>query len=238
MRKHVWLGLAWSLSVVVGVGAAAPQSSAGATGHWEGTIKTPGQELAVVVDLAQQNGTWVGAITIPTQGVKAFALSPMTVEGDAVTFGMKGIPGDPLFKGTLSNEPRSISGQFRQGGVTMPFTLAWKGEPKLEAAPKSSAITKDLEGSWEGSLNVQGTTLRLILELANEAGSGVGTITSLNQGNARIPIAQVTQEGTGVKLLVSAIGAGYDGSLANGQIEGTWSQAGQKFPLVFKRASK
>jgi hypothetical protein len=68
MNKQVLVGVAWSLSVVVGAGAAARQSSASAAGHWEGTIQAPGQALAIVVDLAlQQSGTWMGAITIPGQ---------------------------------------------------------------------------------------------------------------------------------------------------------------------------
>jgi hypothetical protein len=237
--KHALLGLAWSLLVDICASAAMLQPAAIAAGHWEGTIEVPGKALDIIVDLAgRPDGKWDGAITIPAQNVKGLVLSPLSVEGDTVTFGMKDIPGDPLFKGTVAKEPRSISGQFSQGGMTMPFTLAWKGEPKLEPPPKSSAITKDLEGSWEGSLNVQGNTLRLILELANETGGGVGTITSVDQGNVRIPIAQVTQTGTDIKLLVSAIGASYDGSFASGQIAGTWSQGGQKFPLVFKRAVK
>jgi hypothetical protein len=41
-----------------------------------------------------------------------------------------------------------------------------------------------------------------------------------------------------VTLLVSAIGASYEGSITNGQIDGTWAQSGRTFPLVFKRASK
>jgi hypothetical protein len=239
MNKHAWLGLVLSLSVVIGVGAAARQSSAPAAGHWEGTIQAPGQALAIVVDLAlQQSGTWTGAITIPGQGVKGFALSPLTVDGNAVTFGMKGIPGDPLFKGTLSTDPHSISGEFSQAGATMPFSLAWKGEPRIEAPPPSSAITKDLEGSWEGTLTVQGNPLRLVLDLANEPGGGAGTLTTVDQGGARIPIAQISQSGAHVTLLVSAIGASYEGSITNGQIDGTWAQSGRTFPLVFKRASK
>ena len=89
MNKQILVGVAWSLSVVVGAGAAARQSSASAAGHWEGTIQAPGQALAIVVDLAlQQGGTWIGAITIPGQGVKGFALSPLTVDGNTLTFGM------------------------------------------------------------------------------------------------------------------------------------------------------
>jgi uncharacterized protein len=239
MTLHALLGLAWSLSMFIGAGAATLQSAASAAGHWEGTIETPGQTLDIIVELDDRaDGTWGGTITIPAQNVKGFALSPLSVEGDAVTFGMKGIPGDPLFKGTLSRESKTMSGTFSQGGVTLPFTLSWKGEPKVEAPPKSTAITKDVEGTWEGALNVQGAMLRLTLDLANEAGSGVGTLTSLDQGGIKIPVAQISQNDATITLLVSAIGASYQGSLANGAINGTWTQSGQKYPLVFKRASK
>ena len=239
MNKQALLGEAWSLSVVVSAGAAVPKAPAGAAGHWEGTIAAPGQKLDIIVDLVSRpNGAWEGTITIPAQNVKALALTPLSVDGNAVTFGMKGIPGDPLFKGTVSEEPRSLSGELSQGGATLPFTLAWNGEPKIEPTPTSTAITKDLEGSWEGTLNVQGTSLRLRVDLANEAGSGVGTLTSVDQGGTRIPIAQVAQADANLKLLVSAIGASYEGVVANGQIEGTWTQGGQKLPLVLRRSSK
>jgi hypothetical protein len=240
MKRLSSIALTWSLAATIGACAASAQSSGdSASGHWEGVIKAPGQELAVTVDLTRDsNGNWVGAIAIPVQGVKNFALAPVSVDGMAVTFGMKGIPGDPLFKGTVSGDPRAISGEFSQGGMTMPFALVWKGEPKFETPPKSTTITKDLEGSWEGALNVQGTTLRLVLDLSNEGGAGSGTLTSLDQGGAKIPIAQVAQSDTNLKLLVTAVGASYEGTIGNGQIEGTWAQSGQKFPLVFKRASK
>jgi hypothetical protein len=47
---------------------------------------------------------------------EGFPLSPISVEGETVTFSMKGVPGDPLFKGKISKEPRSIAGEFSQGG--------------------------------------------------------------------------------------------------------------------------
>jgi hypothetical protein len=239
MKRLGSIALVFGVSLTMAAIGTSAQPSADANGHWEGTINTPDQQLAVIVDVArQENGTWIGAITIPSQGVKGFALSPMNVEGNTATFGMKGIPGDPMFKGTITAKPRTIAGDFTQGGATMPFTLAWKGESKIEAPPKSSPISKDLEGSWEGTLNVQGNTLRLVLDLTTAAGSGVATLTSLDQNGAKIPVAQVSQTGTKITLLVSAIGASYEGLVTNGQIEGIWSQNGQKFPLVFKRAGK
>ena len=119
MNKHVLLGLAWSLSVAVGAGVAATrQSSAGAAGHWEGAIETPGQKLDIMVDLAR-SGEWDvdGTITIPSterEGVRAVVDER---QGQRRTFGMKGIPGDPMFKGTVSANPRTIAGDFSQGGA-------------------------------------------------------------------------------------------------------------------------
>ena len=60
MNKQALLGVAWSLSVVVGAGAAARQSPAGAAGHWEGTIAGARTELDIIVDLAQPSQRHVG----------------------------------------------------------------------------------------------------------------------------------------------------------------------------------
>ena len=35
------------------------------SGRWEGTARVPDYELTVIVDLAQENGAWVGSIIIP-----------------------------------------------------------------------------------------------------------------------------------------------------------------------------
>ena len=54
----------------------------------------------------------------------------------AVSFVMKGVPGNPQFAGTVSKDGTSIAGDFSQGGVTLPFTLTWKGEAQLQVRVK------------------------------------------------------------------------------------------------------
>lgn len=158
--------------------------------------------------------------------------------GSAVGFGMKGVPGDPRFTGTLSADGKSMSGDFGQGGGTLPFTLAWKGEARLEEPPKSTEITKELEGSWEGALDVQGTVLRLVLKLANHPGGATGVLVSVDQGGAETPITSITQAGSQLKLAVTTINASYVGDLKDGQLAGTWTQGPGSWPLVFKRPAK
>lgn len=219
--------------------SAAGQASGGAAGHWVGTIQTPGPALDVEVDLVAKGAdAYDGAISIPAQGAKGIPLTAISVKGTAVAFAIRGVPGEPRFTGTLSSDGKSIAGDFNQAGATMPFTLAWKGEGKIEKPAKSTPITKELEGPWEGALDVEGKVLRLALKLANGPDGGSGTLVSLDQGDAEIPVATITQAGSKVKLLVTMVNGSFDGELKGDQLAGTWTQGQLSLPLVFKRTAK
>jgi len=56
------------------------------SGRWEGSARIPDDELTVVVDIAQQNGAWIGSIIIPGFGVKGTPLTDIKVEPPDVSF--------------------------------------------------------------------------------------------------------------------------------------------------------
>jgi hypothetical protein len=235
--KRIFIGFSILVCFLYVVPRGTAQTASGPAGHWEGTIKAPGQELAIQVDLvADKAGVWQGTIAIPPQGIKAFPLSALSVQDNTITFAMKGIAGEPTFKGTLSDSPRSISGDFTQGGMTMPFKLEWKRESTLVVAPKSPPIGKELEGTWNGALEVGGSKLRMVLKLANQDGAAVGTLVSVDQGGTELPIAPIEQTASHVKLTVGAVGGTYEGDLKEGRLVGTWTQGAFGLPLVFSRA--
>ena len=242
MTKHKSIGPVVSILAAVVCLAAVPiaaQAPGGPTGHWEGTIQVPGQELAISVDLIlNADATWAGTIAIPAQNVTALPLADIAVKGNAVGFAMKGVPGDPQFAGTVAKDGKSIAGDFSQGGVTLPFTLARKGEARRQDRLKSTSITKDFEGSWDGALNEGGTVLRLMLKLANAESGAMGTLVSVDQGGGEIVIASIVQTASHLQLNIGAIGAAFEGDLEDGQIRGTWSQGPASLPLVFKRTQK
>ena len=228
-------------AVVTNLGAAqsAAQSPARPAGHWEGSIEIPGQPLEVSVDFfANADKTWDANISIPAQKVKGMPLVDVTVKDTAVGFAIQGAPGNPVFKGTLSADGSTLAGDFSQGGATMPFSLAWKGEATRPVAPKSTAIPAELVGEWRGALDVSGTSLRLVLKLALVDGIGKGTIISVDQGGSEIPVAAVVQDGSRLKLHVSVVNASFEGEVKGGQIAGTWTQGGNTLPLVFTKASQ
>jgi hypothetical protein len=217
------------------------QSTADGSGHWEGAIQLPDNKLEIVVDLANEGGKWIGAITVPAQKLNAFPLGDISVQGTSVRFAMKGIPGDPVFKGTLSADGQSISGDFSQGGGTLPFELKRSGEAKIEAPAKSTPIAKELIGTWEGTLDAGEKKFRLALKLSNGPdGTGTGTLVSVDQGAGEFPLTTITQSGSELKFEVKPINGSYVGqvSQAYDQIEGKWTQHSVTFPLTLRRAGK
>ena len=209
------------------------------SGHWEGAITVQGKDLEVQIELvARAVDKWEGSAAFPQMNAKGLVLSAITVQGQAVTFGIKGVPGDPTFKGTLSKDFKTLSGDYVQGPVAGTFTLAWKGEAKLDAPTKNAPLTKDFEGSWEGALEVNGVTLHLSLKLANQDGGATGTLISIDQGGAEIPLSAIVQTGAHLKFTVPGVGGAYEGDLKDGQISGTWTQGPNSLPLNLKRPAK
>jgi hypothetical protein len=232
-----WTQLAPMLGFLALQAPATPSPSTPA-GHWEGTIAVPGQALEIQVDLATRDQKWEGTVTIPAQNVKALPLSGIAVDGTAVRFGMPKVPGAPAFKGTLSSDRRTMSGDFTQGGGAYPFSLAWKGEPRLEVPTKNKPVGEELEGSWEGALDANGTKLRLVLKLANQDGASSGTLTSLDQGGIELPLSSIVQAASHLTVTVTSIGGTFAGDLKDGRLDGTWTQGGMSLPLVLARSSR
>jgi hypothetical protein len=217
---------------------AAPLASA-QSGHWEGAISAGNEQVKIQVDLLQdEKMVWTGAITIPDQNVRAFPLSDVAVAGGAVKFAMKGIPGDPAFDGKVAQDGKSISGNFHQGGQTAAFQMTRTGEAKIEKAEKSTPLAKEFEGTWEGLLATGGPSLRLVLNLANGPdGLATGTLTSVDQGGAVIPIATIVQKGSTWRLVLPTIGATYVGEVnkEGTRVAGQWTQGAGTLGLVFRR---
>ena len=93
-------------------------------GRWEGAILVPEEALQIEVTLTEgEDGEWSGVIKIPEQGREEIALRQVMVAGTAVTFRMPGVPAEATFRGTLSDDGRTISGSYAQGPARFDFSL-------------------------------------------------------------------------------------------------------------------
>jgi uncharacterized protein len=236
MTRRLWIAFL-VLGIVAAGQARAEAQTPGASGHWTGTIEIPDRPMQVEVDL--KPGTppaWVGTISIPLQNLRFLPLTGIDVQGKAVTFVIPSAPGTPTFKGTLSDDGTTMSGDFAQGGATFPFKLTRGGDAVSAPPPaKSTAITKELEGTWSGTLEAGGQSLRLTLKLASGADGATGSIVSVDQGNAEIPIGSVVQTGTHLELELPQISGKYSADLKDGRLVGIWTQGPGTMPLEFTR---
>jgi len=94
----------------------------------------------------------------------------------------------------------------------------------LTAMPALAQTGSSFEGEWNGDLHVGPTTLRLHLVVA--AGPQA-TLFSVDQGNARIPAANVRIDGATISMTFPVVNASYTGTLANGRITGVFTRRSQ-----------
>lgn len=251
LRTLLMAVLTAAISVAQFSPGALAQTKRSAAGHWEGALEVPSGQLDLIVDLAPaEGGAWKGTINVPAQGIKGYPLPQIAVDGATISFAMAGIPGDPTFKGKLSADGNTFSGELTQGGATVPFKLARKAEAPAPAAPGTTAAkpapaaqtASTIPGVWQGTLEVPGgIQLRLVLKVTKgDDGALKATVDSPDQGAMDMPVTTITQNGDAVSFEMKTIGGAYEGTLnkEGSQIAGQWKQGGGSLPLTLKRVEK
>lgn len=95
---------------------------------------------------------------------------------------------------------------------------------------------QDFSGDWGGKLNVNGTELRIVFHVVREGGQYTTTMDSPDQGAFGIKMEQTTVEANHLTIALPAAMMSYAGELNDEQVLiGTFSQAGQQFPLNLSR---
>jgi len=210
-------------------------------GHWEGTVQIPNMELKIEIDLAKNGkGEFVGTFGSLTRNIKGLPLSTVAVDGRSVHLILKAGNEVSTFVGELSADGQSIAGDASQGGESVPFYLKRTGDAVIAAAPKSPPIKRELEGTWNGTLDLGERKVRLVFTMANQPdGTATGTVVSLDGGGVEIPIA-MTQKASNLTIEVPAVGASYAGVLnATGtELAGTWTQGAAVLPLTLRRTAE
>jgi hypothetical protein len=209
----------------------------GPRGHWSGSVEVPDHPLAMEVDLDKRPDGWIGSISIPAQGASGIPLDAITFSNGKVTFHLKGAPGDPTFTGTLSADGKTMAGDFTQGPGTITFKFTRTGDPKVEEAKASPAVTKDFVGTWEGTL--EGPGLRLVLKISNDASGSKAVLITLDQGGAEIPVSSIDQKDSKLTLVVKMVGGRYAAEISKegSELNGTWTQGGNDLPLKLKKTA-
>ena len=75
-------------------------------------------------------------------------------------------------------------------------------------------LAQSLEGTWQGTLVLPNKQeLRTVIQVTRDGAAMKGTLISIDQNGARVPISAVTLQGSAVKMTIPGLGGSYDGKL-------------------------
>ena len=104
------------------------------------------------------------------------------------------------------------------------------------AVPLAAASQPDgIAGRWAGALDVQGASLRLVVNIEKDGDGYRATLDSPDQGATGIPVTTVTFADPDLKIELANLGATYEAKLEGDSLTGTWRQSGVELPLTLAR---
>jgi hypothetical protein len=225
------------VAIVVLATAVASRAEEAISSRWEGTTHIPGDELTVIVDLAQENGAWIGSMIIPGLDVKGAPLTDIKVKPPDVSFSVKGTLGIQL-KLQLDGNGK-MTGNFEQAGNRAPTTLQRTGPPQVEQPPQNTPVAKELEGEWKGDYEMLGYTRHVSIKFTNRGPNGAAAeFVIVGRKHNNLPVDLVTQEGDLITVDSHEIGFSFEGQLRNGKLTGVIRQGATETPLVLERAQQ
>jgi hypothetical protein len=207
-------------------------------GHWEGTVTAQFGTIRIELDLTTTpDGKPTATFSVPDRKLNGLPMMALTVDGSTIAFEPAAI--GARFKGDLSADGSELSGTFEASAGSTPVTLTRKGEARVANVPKNAAVSKELEGTWNGTLHVDGGK-RVVLRMINlPDGTSTATMISVDEAGLTLPVALI-RNGNALTLEVPAVSSTYAGTLsADGQeVVGTYTtHDGFDLPLTLRRGN-
>jgi hypothetical protein len=221
---------------IVSVLASSAWAASPAAGDWIGTLKAGPAELRVVLHVKEAEGKLSATLDSLDQGAKAIPIDSITFGDNKLAFSSAAISGQ--YEGSYDAAKQTFAGTWTQNGNSLPLSFEHYVEKPKPAHTGPAAKPSDIDGTWEGKIDVGGQTLRVVFHIkTDEDGNLTATTDSPDQNGYGIPVTTVKRDGKSLKMEIKGIGAEYEGTIndAKNKIDGTLRQGGGELPLVLER---
>ena len=212
-------------------------TDAGPDGHWEADITGDGpQRIRVSLDLAKNaKSEWIASMGLPSDNKTGLVVKDVVVNGKSVKFvGLELMSARfDLTLGPDGNMKGTISGPGSQ-----PVEFKRTGEAKVELIPASPAVSKDLEGDWEGSLESPNGAFRMVFHFKNQPDKTV--MTTFDTANAtNLPLNDVKQTGQKVEFGMRIAHGTFQGILnkEGTELAGQFTHEANSVPMTLRKKS-
>ena len=208
----------------------------GPAGHWEGVFTIGGREVGLSLDLARNEKTeWIASMGAPAQNVTGLVVTDVAVNGKSVKFVAVSLR---MAAFDLALDPDGkLKGTFSTPQGALPVEFKRTGEAKVELIPTSPAVSKDLEGDWEGSIELADRTVRIGVHLKNRPDKTVEATFSPDASATRLPLNDVKQTGRTVEFGLKIAHAGFQGTLneAGTELAGQWTHETDTVSITLRK---
>jgi hypothetical protein len=206
-------------------------------GHWEGVAHMGGQDLGLSFDLAKEaGGGWAASMGVPGMNAKGLVVSDLAVAGASVRF--TGVELQMAKFDLTLDAAGALKGVIRNALGDTPIEFRRTGEAKVELIASSPAVSKELEGDWEGVLQGPGQSFPLAFHFKNRPdGTVAATIDSLAMNAMGLPLDHVKQTGANVEFGVKIAQSTFRGALnpQGTELAGQLVHEGEPMPLTLRR---
>jgi hypothetical protein len=210
-------------------------TEAGPAGHWEADVTGVGpQRTRISLDLAKNAKLeWIASMGLPSDNKTGLVVKDVAVNGKSVKFLALELMSTP-FDLTLGPDG-SLKGTI-SGPSSQPVEFKRTGEPKVELIPASAAVSKELEGDWEGSLGSPNGGFRMVFHFKSQPDKTV--VTTFDTPNAtNLPLNDVKQTGQKVEFGMRIAHGGFQGALnkEGTELAGQFAHEESNVPLTLRK---
>ena len=185
----------------------------GPAGHWEGSLAAGDQPIGLSLDVAKDaKGEWIASMGVPSEHATGLVVMNLAVNGSSVKFVALELM---MAKVELTVGPDGVmKGTFTGPQGSQPIEFKRTGEGKPERIPASPAVSKELEGDWEGALAMGNRTFRIIFHFRNQPDKTVAaTIDTPDTGGMGMPLNGVKQTRQELEVGIRIAHASFKGTL-------------------------
>lgn len=223
------------LSVAALLLASLLSAHAGLAGHWEAEVAGDGsQRIRVSLDLDKNaKSEWIASLGLPADNKTGLVVKDVTVNGNAVKFVAVELM-MTRFNLTLGPEG-TLKGRI-SGRASQSVEFKRTGKAKVELIPASHAVSTQLEGDWEGSLQTPNRTVRMLFHFKNQPDKTV--MATFGTGNAAdLPLNNVKQTGRKVEFGMRVAHGHFQGTLnkEGTELAGQFTHEENSMPLTLRK---
>ena len=210
-------------------------TDAGPAGHWEADITGDGpQRIQVTLDVAKNaKSEWIASMGLPADNKTGLVVKDLAVNGKSVKFVALELMSTP-FELTLGPDG-SMKGTISRPG-SPPVEFKRTGQAKVELIPPSPAVSKELEGDWEGSLPMPNGAFRMVFHFKNQPDQTV--MTTFDTPTATdLPLNDVKQTGQKVEFGMRIAHGTFQGTLnrEGTELAGQFTHEASRTPLKLRK---